>query len=103
MAVKRMGCKRCGESFISPQLQQKVLKIAKEKGLHHYQSYFELCQKCRAQVFADQLVGDRLEKVVRVTHVAKRKREALQPVKADLRLGTTVYKSECFICNQHQK
>jgi anaerobic selenocysteine-containing dehydrogenase len=100
MAVKRTGCKRCGEPFISPQLQQQVLKIAKEKGLDHYQSYFELCQKCRAQTFADQLVGDRLEKVDRVKHAAQRKHEELQPVKADLRLGTTVYKSECFICNQ---
>ena len=100
MAMKRMGCKRCGESFISPHLQQKILEIAKEKGLHHYQSYFELCQKCRTQVFADQLIGDRLEKVDRVKHIAQRKREELNPVKADLRLGTTVYKSECFICNQ---
>ena len=90
MYVERMGCKRCGEFFISPEMQQKVLKITKEGGLDHYQSYFELCQRCRAQAFVDQLVGDRLERVDRVKHVAKRRREELQPVKNDLRLGTIV-------------
>jgi anaerobic selenocysteine-containing dehydrogenase len=100
MTVEHIYCQRCGEFFISHEMQQKILKIAKEKGLDSYQSYFELCQRCRAQAFVDQLVGDRLERVDRVKHVAKRRHEELQPVKKDLRLGTTVYKSECFICNQ---
>jgi anaerobic selenocysteine-containing dehydrogenase len=100
MTVEHIYCQRCGEFFISHEMQQKILKIAKEKGLDHYQSHFELCQRCRAQAFVDQLVGDRLERVDRVKHVAKRRHEELRPVKKDLRLGTTVYKSECFICNQ---
>ncbi|MCX5909273.1 MAG: molybdopterin-dependent oxidoreductase, partial [Deltaproteobacteria bacterium] len=38
--------------------------------------------------------------VPRAKPVPLRRSEKLEPVKQDLRLGTTVYKSECFSCNQ---
>jgi len=100
MAAERMFCQRCGEPFISPRTLQKVFKIANDKDLKNYQDYFFLCQRCRKQRFAEHLVGERLEKVERVKHVAKRRHEKLYPIKTDPRLGTTVYKSECFMCNQ---
>ena len=46
------------------------------------------------------MIGNNLERVEQVRHVAKRRQEELHPIKIDPRLGTTVYKTECFICNQ---
>ena len=57
-------------------------------------------RNCRAQSFAEQMIGNNLKRVERVRHVAKRRQEELHPIKTDTRLGTTVYKTECFICNQ---
>ena len=100
MAAEGVSCQRCGELFISLQNHQKILKFAKDKDLDKYQVYFALCQNCRAQSFAEQMIGNNLKRVERVRHVAKRRQEALHPIKTDTRLGTTVYKTECFICNQ---
>ena len=66
MAIKRMSCKKCGEPFISRNMLQKVLGAAKEKGLDRFQSRFELCQKCRAEAFAAEVIETRLEQVQRV-------------------------------------
>jgi anaerobic selenocysteine-containing dehydrogenase len=76
------------------------LKRAEEEGLDKYREHFGLCRKCRARLFAERLVGNRLEMVGKVKHVAKRRQEKLVTVRIDKRLGTTVHKSECFICNQ---
>ena len=100
MVAEQAACQKCGAPFIAQGVLQKVLKIAHEKGIKNYEDYLFLCQRCRTHRFAGQLVGDRLEKVERVKHGAKRRQEELCPVKMDTRLGTTVYKTECFICNQ---
>jgi anaerobic selenocysteine-containing dehydrogenase len=100
MVAEGVSCQRCGEPFISLQNHQKILRIAKDKNLENYQVYFALCQNCRARSFAEQMIGNNLERVEQVRHVAKRRQEELHPIKTDTRLGTTVYKTECFICNQ---
>jgi anaerobic selenocysteine-containing dehydrogenase len=100
MTLELVSCQRCGEPFISQRTLHTVLEIVKEKSRNNYGDFFVLCQRCRTQRFAEQLGGDRLEKVERVTYIPKRRQEKLCPVKADARLGTTVYKTECFICNQ---
>ena len=100
MVAEGVSCQRCGEAFISLQNHQKILKIAKDKDLDPYQVYFALCQNCRAQFFAEQMIGNSLKKVERVRYSAKRRQEELHPIKKNTRLGTTVYKTECFICNQ---
>jgi anaerobic selenocysteine-containing dehydrogenase len=100
MVAEGVSCQRCGELFISLQDQRKLLKITKDKGLDNYQFYLALCLNCRAQVFAEQMLGNDLERVERVKHVTKRRQERLYPIKADIGRGTKVYKSECFICNQ---
>jgi len=100
MVAEKVSCQRCGDSFISLQDQGKILKIAKDKGLDKWQVYFTLCQNCRAQVFAEQMIENNLERAERVKHVAKRRHERFYTIKVDTRLRTTVYKSECYICNQ---
>jgi len=100
MKFEQGCCKRCGQPFLSPKTLRIVLKRAKEQGQEKYLGDFELCQKCRAHVFAERLIGNRLEKVERFQHIAKRRREKLRTVQRDTRLGSTVYKSECFTCNQ---
>lgn len=100
MVAEKISCQRCGDPFISLQNQRKIFKIAEEKGLDKCQVYFTLCQNCRAQVFAEQMIENNLERAERVKHVAKRRRERFYTIKVDTRLGTTVYKSECYICNQ---
>jgi len=100
MEFEQGCCRGCGENFISSKLQAEVLKKAREKGLDNYLGRFELCTKCRAEVFAGELIGDRLEKVGPVGRSVERRREERPTVRQDERLGSTAYKSECFICNQ---
>ena len=100
MELEQGFCRRCGENFISPKMQTKVLKKAREKGLDNTLGRFELCTKCRAEAFAGELIGDRLEKAGPVGRSVERRREERPSVRQDERLGSTAYKSECFICNQ---
>lgn len=100
MIAEKISCQRCGDPFISLQNQRKILKIAENKGLDKSHIYFTLCQNCRAQFFAEKMMGNHLERIDRVKHVVKRRHEKFYTIKTDTRLGTKVYKSECFICNQ---
>src|SRR4030043_1898910 len=97
---ERTYCQRCGEPFISPKNYQRILEIVETKGLDDFKSYFALCQNCRHPFFAEQMIKNNLEKVKRTVHVSERRKEKCDPVRKDTRLGTTVYKSQCFICNQ---
>lgn len=54
----------------------------------------------RRQLFAEKLLGDQLQPLETSKHPPKRRSTPLQSVKHDSRLNTTVYKSECYICNQ---
>lgn len=58
-----------------------------------------LCQEYRREAFARQLIGRDFEKIARIPHIAKRRREEIEPVRLDQKTGVTVYKSECFNCN----
>jgi len=100
MIAEKVSCQRCKNLFVSLEHHQEILKIAEDKGLGSYRAYFSLCQNCRAQAFAEQMIGNHLEKVKRTEHVAKRRQETFYTIREDTRLGTTVYKTECFICNQ---
>ena len=64
-----------------------------------FKNLFRLCQNCRKETFAQQLIGSELKRVARVPTVIKRRSEKIEPIKVDKRTGATVYKSECFICN----
>lgn len=76
------------------------MAIAVRKDLADRHHHFSFCRKCKSQLFAEQLIGNRLEKTDGVVPVFSRRREELRTVRTEPRLGTTVYKSECFICNQ---
>jgi anaerobic selenocysteine-containing dehydrogenase len=54
----------------------------------------------RRQLFAEKLLGDQLRPLETSKYPPKRRSTPLQSVKHDSRLDTTVYKSECTICNQ---
>lgn len=41
---------------------KKALETAKEKGRDDYRDFFVLCQRCRIQHFAEQLVGEQARK-----------------------------------------
>jgi len=93
-------CVRCGEPFTEHGPLNKILENAGQLNLEKFLERFELCQKCRAQVFAERLIGNRLEKVRGSQHTPKRRRKKLRTIQTDTRVGSTVYKSECFTCNQ---
>jgi len=73
MIAEKVSCQRCKNLFVSLEHHQEILKIAEDKGLGSYRAYFSLCQNCRAQAFAEQMIGNHLEKVKRTEHVAKRR------------------------------
>lgn len=97
--VQDVLCRRCGEPFAPQKTFQDILKTISEKHLEPFHDFLVLCQKCRRETFAQQLIGSELQRVARVPHMAKRRREKIQPIKVDARTGATGYKSECFICN----
>jgi anaerobic selenocysteine-containing dehydrogenase len=92
-------CKRCSNPFISQKSLRQILEIVKEKHLERFRDFFGMCQKCRSETFAQQLIGSQLQKVARIPCVVKRRSEKIEPMKVDRRTGATIYKSECFICN----
>ncbi len=97
---ENLFCRRCGDPFLVRKDYEAILKIAGKKGLTDQGPTLSLCVKCRRQQFAEQLLGDRLEEGGRHRPPLNRRHERLRPVRKDSRLGTTVYKTECFICNQ---
>ena len=96
----QVSCQSCGKPFISSETQQKILSAAREKGLTGLDTFFMHCPKCRPQFFATQLLGDRLEKLEKPKHAVKRRKDEVLPIRHDDRLDTTVYKTQCYICNQ---
>lgn len=92
-------CRQCGKPFALEKVFQHISKTISERHLESFRDLFVLCQKCRRETFARQLIGSELRKVGRVPHVAKRRSEKIQPMKVDERTGATVYKSECWNCN----
>jgi len=100
MSNGKILCKRCKKSFISIDNYKKIVNIIKENNLYQFQVYYSLCPICRPRYFSEFMVGNELDKVVPCHHGIKRRKEVFAPVKKDNRLGTIVYKTECFICNQ---
>jgi len=92
-------CQRCGQEIAPAKVLRHINRTIQEKNLERFNEYWVLCPKCRRETFANQLIGDRLDKVDRVPHVSRRRKEDVLPVRKDERTGATVYKSECFICN----
>ncbi|MFC1981318.1 molybdopterin-dependent oxidoreductase [Chloroflexota bacterium] len=99
MKPEQVLCKKCGQTFVSQKIFRQLSRVVGEKNLERFEGRFELCQQCRVQAFAEGLLGNDLERVSKVKHVAKRRSEKLEPVKVDPRTGATVYKSQCYICN----
>jgi anaerobic selenocysteine-containing dehydrogenase len=84
---RQVLCQRCGRPLSPSKESDGVAAVVR-------------CQDCKQQIFAERLLGDRLQKVEPVRHAPKRRRENLETLKHDSLRGTTVYKTECFICNQ---
>ena len=97
--VAQVSCQKCGKPFVSGETHRRLLSILAEKSPPDLVLQYSRCPACRSQLFADTLT-DGLQKVSRVPRVAKRRQEGRRPVGYDARLGTTVYKSQCYICNQ---
>ena len=97
---ENLFCQHCGDPFISRKEYEAILQVAAEKGFSDHGPRLSLCLKCRRRHFAGQLIGDRLEDGDRLRPALARRQEKRSPVKSDPRLGTTVYKTECYICNQ---
>ena len=99
MEAKQVLCNKCSRPFVSQVIFDKISEIAGRENLEQFQESFLLCQGCKRDGFAGKLIGDNMERVARVKHVAKRRSEKIEPVRFDARTGATVYKSECYICN----
>jgi anaerobic selenocysteine-containing dehydrogenase len=99
-ANPQVSCQSCGRPFISSETQEKILSAAREKDLAGLETSFMHCPRCRPQFFATRLIGDRLQKVERPKRAVKRRKDEVRPVRHDARLDTTVYKTQCYICNQ---
>ncbi len=94
-----VSCRICGQPALPSGMKERLIRIAEEKGIVDA-SFLLLCRNCKLKSFSHKLVGGDLRKVPRAKPVPHRRTERLEPVKQDSRLGTTVYKSECFSCNQ---
>jgi len=98
--MSKIPCRKCGQPFLTEKTYQHLSKIAHKKGLNHIEEYLSLCHECKLGPFSEKLVGSDLKKVPRTKPLPSRRSERLEPIKYDTRLGTTVYKTECFSCNQ---
>lgn len=92
-------CERCNQPFVSQKTLQQILETIKKKHLERFEYLFKMCQKCRKEIFVQQLIGSELQRVARFHRRIKRRSKKLEPIKVDKRTGATIYKSECFICN----
>ncbi|UCG65919.1 MAG: molybdopterin-dependent oxidoreductase [Deltaproteobacteria bacterium] len=99
MKPEQVPCKKCGRPFVSQKVFQQIRTVIREKKLGSFADRYELCQQCRTRAFAEGLLGNNVETVPKVKHVAKRRSEKLEPVKVDPRSGATVFKSQCYSCN----
>ncbi|MBM4332460.1 MAG: hypothetical protein FJ117_14795 [Deltaproteobacteria bacterium] len=95
-----ISCSLCRQPLMTARMKERLLQVAKEKKIRNYEEWLFLCGPCKLNRFSRRLVGDNLNKVPRAKPVPHRRTEKLEPMKHDSRLGTTVYKSECFSCNQ---
>ncbi len=93
-------CARCKRPFIPSRLFDKLLAVASARGLSAYETQLAHCPGCRSRLFAERLLGDTVERVPRPGPLRGRRSVPRKAVSEDRRLGTTVYKSQCFICNQ---
>jgi anaerobic selenocysteine-containing dehydrogenase len=92
-------CERCSQPVISNKLLEKLNPVLKKKVNGKMHKNLVLCPKCKKEVFAYNLIGDRIEKVVVPGYIPKRRSETLQSKRIDKSTGTTIVKSSCFNCN----
>jgi anaerobic selenocysteine-containing dehydrogenase len=95
-----IACSSCGQPFMTAKMKERLMQVAEEKKIRNYEEWLFLCGTCKLKRSSQRLVGDHLEKVPRAKPVPSRRSEKLEAVKFDPRLQTTVYKTECFSCNQ---
>lgn len=96
---RKATCPRCGASFFSPRRRKATVPVGEIGGAGSARPS-ALCPQCRSQLFAEHLLGQTVDRTERTSRVAFRRRDPLRSVRDDARLGTTVYKSQCTICNQ---
>lgn len=98
--ARKITCRRCRTPFLPFAADKEDPAAPQEKGPANLESFFTCCPKCRQQLFAETILGDRLQPVQIVKQSPVRRSDPPAPVKHDSRLNTTVYKSQCYICNQ---
>jgi anaerobic selenocysteine-containing dehydrogenase len=98
--MPEVTCRQCGQPLMSQKTKEALTKIARKKGIKNHEEFLFLCPNCKLRAFSQKVTGNRLQKVSRTKPIASRRVEKLEPVKSDPRLQTTVFKTECFSCNQ---
>jgi anaerobic selenocysteine-containing dehydrogenase len=91
-------CPRCGASLIVPKNLDPIATRG-PNGKGGLREILPLCPPCRAQQFAEQTIGQDLERLPRNWPLPKRRSEERKAIRNDARTGATVYKSQCYICN----
>lgn len=99
MALEQILCSGCGKPFVSQSKYKQLSQIIMESNLEKYRNSLAICPECRMEKFSRELVGTVINKINTAKPLPKRRSEGIQPVKYDPRTDSTVYKSECFICN----
>ena len=92
-------CKTCGEPFATEKVMQKVTEVMAEKGLTKYEQALNLCPSCRKKVFATELIGDTIQRVSGPKYIPHHRTEKIMSTRYDGRTGSTIYKSQCWSCN----
>lgn len=98
--MQKAACHRCEKPYIPRTTEKKVLAVLEKAGLPNLKPLLGCCPECRQQMIAEAMLGDHLEPVTKAKMPVERRIDPLRPVRRDERLNTTVYKTECFICNQ---
>ena len=99
MSKDNILCKRCGTPIVLPKNIKDILSKAEISQTIKWDELLHLCPRCRAQTFAERTIGGDLQKVVRNWPLPKRRSEERKSIRFDKRMGATVYKSQCYICN----
>jgi anaerobic selenocysteine-containing dehydrogenase len=98
--ARKIACRKCRRSFLTSGESKKVHDALQGQEGAAGENHLAYCPQCRQQMFAETLLGDRLQPVAFTGLSRKRRIDPLKAVRHDSRLNTTVYKSQCYICNQ---
>ena len=99
MSEETILCKKCETPIVLPKKLKDLLSKTEINPILKLDELLHLCPRCKAQTFAEQTIGEALQRVPRDWPLPKRRSEERKSVRFDKRTGATVYKSQCYICN----